>query len=157
MPIIGFIGRAKTAIDDKGRTSFPREFRRALTPEDGREVVVTIGPQGSLILFTAPEWERYTARLEKRPRTRENLNFISLIHNSANISELDGQNRISLTRVQMDYAGLTSEVVFAAGMGKTLELWSPENFERMYPLQTPSDREAFDKAFYDDMNEEPRQ
>ena len=56
MNFTSFIGQAQTAIDGKGRTSFPREFRRQLSASEGNEFVVTRGPDRTLRLFVLPEF-----------------------------------------------------------------------------------------------------
>ena len=71
MNFTSFIGQAQTAIDGKGRSSFPREFRRQLTAAEGSEFVVTRGPDRTLRLFTLPEYEKFMADLDCRSDRRQ--------------------------------------------------------------------------------------
>jgi MraZ protein len=64
------------------------------------------------------------------------------------VVELDGQNRILLPKILMEFAGLKGEVLYVQASGKTLELWNPERFNAKYGLQTNEDVAAFDAAFY---------
>ncbi|MEE1067326.1 MAG: MraZ N-terminal domain-containing protein, partial [Fibrobacteraceae bacterium] len=59
-----FIGEAQTAIDEKGRTAFPRDFRRQLSDGERENLVVTKGPEGSLRLFVFSEFEKFMAELD---------------------------------------------------------------------------------------------
>ena len=94
MSFTSFIGQAQTAIDGKGRSSFPREFRRQLEASDGKEFVVTRGPAQTLRLFTVPEYEKFMADLDSRSDRRQ----ADLVRRSLwpTVVELDGQNRILL-------------------------------------------------------------
>ena len=145
-----FIGKAKTAIDEKGRSSFPKEFRRLLSDEEGRRMVISFGPQRSLILFSLAEYEKFMEALQARPKTPETMTFQRRFHSSTHFVGLDGQNRITLTREDMQYANLSDEVLFAARSGKTLELWNPTTYESLYGFNNDADFNSYDAGFYDD-------
>lgn len=145
-----FIGKAKTAIDEKGRTSFPKEFRRLLSDEESQRMVIAFGPQRSLILFVLPEYEKFMEALLARPKTPETMTFLRRFHSSTHFVGLDGQNRIMLTREDMQYANLSGDVVFAARSGKTLELWNPTAYDTTYGFNCEADYASYDKGFYDD-------
>ena len=146
MNFTSFIGQAQTAIDGKGRSSFPREFRRQLTASEGENFVVTRGPAQTLRLFTLPEYEKFMADLDCRSDRRQ----ADLVRRNLwpTVVELDGQNRILLPKILLEYAGRKGEVLYVPARGKTLELWNPERFNAKYGLQTSEDIAAFDAAFY---------
>ena len=141
-----FIGQAQTAIDGKGRSSFPREFRRQLVPSDGEKFVVTRGPARTLRFYTLPEYEKFMADLDSRSDRRQ----ADLVRRGLcpTVVELDGQNRILLPKTLLEYAELKGEVLYVQASGKTLELWNPERFNAKYGLQTTEDVAAYDAAFY---------
>lgn len=146
MNFSSFIGQAQTAIDGKGRSSFPREFRRQLSAADGNEFVVTRGPNQTLRLFVLSEYEKFMADLDSRSDRRQ----ADLVRRAlcATFVELDGQNRILLPKKLLEIAGLKDEVLYVQASGKTLELWNPERYEAMYGLNTAEELAAFDAAFY---------
>lgn len=146
MNFSSFIGQAQTAIDGKGRSSFPREFRRQLTDADGSEFVVTRGPEQTLRLFTLPEYEKFMADLD----TWSDRRLADKVRRGLcpAFVELDGQNRILLPKKLLEYAGLKDEVLYGQASGKTLELWNPERFEAKYGLNNEDDIASFDAAFY---------
>ena len=146
MNFTSFIGQAQTAIDGKGRSSFPREFRRQLGPTEGDEFVITRGPNRTLRLFTLPEYEKFMADLDSRSDRRQ----ADLVRRglAPAVVELDGQNRILLPKILLEYAGLKGEVLYVQASGKTLELWNPERYNEKFGLQTEDAIAAFDAAFY---------
>ena len=110
MNFTSFIGQAQTAIDGKGRTSFPREFRRQLLASEGNEFVVTRGPDRTLRLFVLPEFEKFMADLDARSDRRQ----ADLVRRGLcpTVVEMDGQNRILLPKILLEYAGLKDEVLY---------------------------------------------
>jgi MraZ protein len=154
MQMQSFIGQARTSIDSKGRTAFPREFRRFLSEEDGAEFVVTWGPRQSLILFTIKEWNDFQSELAARPFTQANSRFMEQIQHNAAFCEMDCQNRISIPPALQKFASLKDDVVFAARRNKTASLWNPERFDAIYGTSTPDALEAFDAGFFPGNNPE---
>ncbi|MFA6835130.1 MAG: MraZ family transcriptional regulator [Fibrobacteraceae bacterium] len=151
MELNSFIGQAQTAIDEKGRSAFPREFRRLLSEEEGRSLVVTFGTQRSLILFTLVEYEKFVAKIESRPFTPKNDRFRRTFKASAHYVALDGQNRIMLSKNDLAFANLEGEVLYVARTGKSLELWNPSVYNSKYGFNKDEDYQEFDAGFYDDL------
>ena len=143
-----FIGQANTSIDEKGRTSFPREFRRQLPESESRNLVVTIGPGRTLHVYTQADFERYAARLERRPNTPQNTIFKQRILGNASPVDLDGQNRLMISRKLLNYAQLKDEVVFV-GEGKKIVMWNPDDYERVMGFSNEEAYAQFDQAYYD--------
>lgn len=149
MELDEFIGQAQTAIDEKGRTPFPREFRRVLSEEEGRSLVVSHGPRDSLILFTLAEYRKFVAHIEARPATPKNVTFRRLFKANSHLVALDGQNRILLSKSDIAYAKLEGEVFYVARSGKSAELWNPSIYNAKYGLLTEEDLAAYDDGFFD--------
>ena len=61
---------------------------------------------------------------------------------------MDGQNRILLPKILLEYAGLKDEVLYVQARGKTLELWNPDRYNEKYGLLTNEAIDNFDAAFY---------
>jgi len=145
---IYFIGQAKTAIDEKGRTSFPREFRRQLPEDEARNLVATIGPNRTLHVYTRVEFREFVAKLERRANTPQNTIFKQRILGNAVEVELDGQNRITLSKALLQYADLKDEVVFV-GEGLKIVMWNPVAHERVMGFNSEASFAEFDQAYYD--------
>lgn len=143
-----FIGRAKTAIDGKGRSSFPREFRRSLTAEDGTEFVVmkVPGPDHTLRLFVMSEYEKFMQELDANPDRKMSEEFRQWL--TPSLVELDGQNRILLPRELLEYAGLKNEVLYTYYRGKSLQLWEPSKYEAIYAQTSEEKQKSFEDLYY---------
>jgi MraZ protein len=148
MDLAGFIGSATVSIDAKGRTNLPKDLRKQLPSECKGTVVVTIFADNSLALRPGQEWNRYVSE-ELEPLSRRDKmgnRFVMKVTSMAKISELDSQNRISLSPELLAYAGIAKEVTFA-GDGKRIRLWNPEKYHRM--LAVPEmERETFEACFF---------
>ena len=141
-----FIGNAKTAIDGKGRSSFPRELRRQLWPTEGTEFVVARGPDYTLRLYTLPEYEKFMSELDAFKDRRQADKFRKQLE--ASPVEMDGQNRILIPKKLLEYAGLTTEVVYTPGRGRSLEMWNPERFDAQVGIRSEEDQTSFNELFY---------
>lgn len=141
-----FIGKATVAIDVTGRTNFPKDFRKILRPEADGQVVVSIGEGKTLALFPLYEWNTYIQYLEGLGRGPEVSKFRTRITSMAKLSTLDGQNRITLTTEQMNYAGIVGEVTFV-GDGKRVRLWAPEKYSEQIEIVTPEEEIQFENWF----------
>ena len=140
-----FIGSAKTAIDGKGRSSFPRELRRQLWATEGTEFVVARDSDHTLRLYMLPEYAKFMAELDAfndRPRADEFRKQLD-----ASLVEMDGQNRILIPKKLLEYAGLTTEVVYTPGRGRSLELWNPERYESKSNIESDAAQKSFDEMF----------
>lgn len=129
MEPLGFIGTASVAIDAKGRTNLPRELRKQLPSNAEDKVIVTIFADRSLALRPLPEWNRYVSE-ELEPLAKKNAEgarFVMMVTSLAKFSELDKQNRLTLSPELMKYAGIEKEVTFA-GDGARIRLFNPDSF-----------------------------
>jgi MraZ protein len=118
-----FRGAAKVTIDDKGRVVVPTRYRDELAAPAAGRVFVVGDREGCLLIYPAPEWERYEEGLDDDPRLpleerRVNRNLLA---NAEEVS-LDSHGRLALTPAQRDFAGL-SRSALVVGVRKHLELW----------------------------------
>ena len=146
MSLSRFIGKAQTAIDGKGRSSFPREFRRQLGPTEGNEFVVACGPNHTIRLYLTSEFDKFMAEIDALKDRQQAEIFRNQLE--ATTVEMDGQNRILIPKNLLEYAGLTTEVVYAADRGWSLDLWNPERYNAKYGKKTEEDVTAFSEMFY---------
>ena len=148
MDPIGFIGTAVVAVDNKGRTNLPRELRKQLPIEADGKVIISIFAEGSLALRPVPEWNRYVMH-ELEPLAKKNKNgskFVMMVTSMAKLSELDSQNRITLSPELLKFAGIQKEVKFA-GDGNRIRLWNPDVYDKMIRF-AEEDPNEFEACFY---------
>ena len=150
MELNAFIGNAKTAIDEKGRSSFPREFRRLLSEEESSSLILAYGSRDSLILFTLEEYRKFIAKIESRPQTSKNVRFNRMFKANSHYVSLDGQNRIMLSKNDIAYAKLEGEVLYVGGNGKSVELWNPSIYNAKFGFNTEDDFNEYEDGFFDD-------
>ena len=122
-----FTGIHVHTLDDKGRVSVPAQFRRQLT---GEGLYLNVGLDGCLVLYPHEKWTRVREELSKLSRSSSRQRFF--LRMSARYLKpvsLDSQGRIIIPGELQSISGIESEVVFL-GQFDSIELWSPEAFER---------------------------
>jgi len=113
------IGQYDGKVDIKGRTAFPKKFRKIL----GDKLIITFGYESSLIVVSEENWKALLEGTEGRPfiesPTRETQRF--LLGGASNI-ELDGKGRFVLPSYLRDFARVKENVVFV-GLSRYVEIW----------------------------------
>lgn len=106
------------ALDEKGRVSFPAEFRRELAAEAQPSIVLTnFISDGARCLegFSLDAWTRFEQKLASRsrfdPQVRKVENFYLA---RAAICPLDASGRLNIPAHLRTYAGLEKEVAFTS-------------------------------------------
>lgn len=116
------IGEHKHTVDPKKRVSLPAKFRK----EMGKEVVLGIGLDKCLSVYTVAEWEKYSARLAEMSMLQsDKRSFNRLIMGSASLVEVDSLGRILISDVLKDYAGIKEKVAII-GVRSNLEIWDED-------------------------------
>ena len=142
-----FQGNSQAKVDEKLCCSFPRELRKCLDPKHENQVVVAISQDCELELYPIRLWERRSRELMKRARTPAEVAAVKKMIVTARTSILDSQNRITLSRELLQWAHITSTVVFA-GMLDTVVLCNPERFASIASGDGESDHKEFDDALF---------
>ncbi len=133
-----YTGNSTVAIDAKGRTNLPREFRRELPVEADGKVVLVPGPGPTLYCLDAPAYERTLRHLQSLPRTAELAGHLRLMTMLATNCVLDDQNRLTIPPRLVERAGLGAKVTFA-GDGDKIMLMTPERFEAVIGMVDSSE------------------
>jgi MraZ protein len=115
-----FQGASALTLDAKGRMSIPSRHREALQLQAEGRVTVTKHPDGCLMLFPRPEWERFRERIAALPMEAHWWKRIFL--GSAADVELDTAGRVLITPELRAAASLERDVMLL-GMGSHFELW----------------------------------
>ncbi len=118
------IGEFAHALDDKGRLTIPAKFREEL----GLRFVVTVGLDGCLACYPAPEWERLAERLKELPMTsRDARAFVRMLMSGATEVELDRQGRILVAPRLRQAAGIVTDAVLV-GLNTRVEVWAEDRW-----------------------------
>ena len=115
------------ALDPKGRISMPARHRDQLLADCGGRLTLTRHPDGCLLLYPRPKWERKRDELAQMPYSARGLQRLLL--GSATDVELDSAGRVLVPATLREDAALQREVS-VVGMGEHFELWDPERLRQ---------------------------
>jgi MraZ protein len=128
-----FTGRFEHTIDSKGRVSLPSRFREILSTSyaDDR-LIITSFTDPCLIAYPVAEWRTFEEKVRSLPRFDPRVMQVKrVLVSGATECPIDKNGRVLIPPVLRQFAGLEREVVWA-GMVDTIEIWSKDNWERMF-------------------------
>lgn len=129
LPVGGFKGQETYSVDAKGRVNIPAKMRRVLEPEAQDTFVLTRGTDRCIVAYPLNEWKRYEERFSQLNQYDERQRFfLRMILSWCEEVVLDPQQRITVPRRLLEFAGIESKVTIV-GMMDHIELWNPDVFE----------------------------
>ncbi len=129
-----FMGEYQHNLDEKGRVTVPARFREEL----GAEFVMTKGLDKCLFIYSVPEWEALTEKLQQLPFTRSDArSFVRLFFSGAARASFDSQGRALIPNNLREYAGLGKESV-VIGVGSRIEIWDRDEWDRFQDVAEES-------------------
>lgn len=133
-----FKGQETYSIDNKGRVNIPAKMRKSITPEAGDVFVVTRGVDKCIVAYPMDEWRKYEERFSQLNHYDEKDRFfLRMILAWSEEVSIDGQQRVSLPKRHMEFAGIEGKVTIV-GMIDHIEFWNPDEFEKYLGGQTES-------------------
>jgi len=118
-----FRGITPLTLDAKGRLAVPTKYRARLQSECGGHLVVTVGSERCLLLYTLTEWEDVERRLLRLPTLKPKARRLQgLLIGHATDVEMDGHGRVLLPGVLREIASLEKRAMLI-GQGNKFELW----------------------------------
>jgi MraZ protein len=121
-----FQGASALNLDAKGRMSIPAKHRDALSIQCEGRVTLTKHPDGCLLLFPRPVWEKHREQIAAWPMAARAWQRIFL--GSASDVEMDSAGRILIAPELRSAAGLMRDVMLL-GMGSHFEVWDAARHE----------------------------
>ncbi len=119
------IGEYNHKSDNKNRISLPAKFRKDLTDT----VVVTRGLEGSLSLYSHPEWRKLLEKIEKLPAANEGARKVQRFFLSGAMEiEIDSAGRILIPQHLRKFANINEEVTLV-GLQNKVELWNTNDWK----------------------------
>ncbi|ARP96449.1 division/cell wall cluster transcriptional repressor MraZ [Bordetella genomosp. 13] len=115
-----FQGSSALTMDAKGRISIPTRHRDALTAQADGRLTLTRHPDGCLLVYPRPEWEKKREQIAAFPMSARSLQRL-LLGNAQDV-EIDGSGRVLVAPELRNAAGMTRDVMLL-GMGTHFELW----------------------------------
>jgi MraZ protein len=127
------LGQFDHAVDAKGRVAVPAQFR----PQLAAGAVVSIGPEGRLVIWPNPAWEAHLRTLTITAGTpAEQRKYLRRVNAGTRDVDLDGQGRLLLHPSHREFASIRERATFV-GMGEYVELCSTERWEEETRELTP--------------------
>jgi MraZ protein len=121
-----FQGASSLSLDAKGRLSMPTRHRDVLSATANNQLTITRHPDGCLMLFPRPEWEKFRDRIAQVPMNAQWWKRIFL-GNAVDV-ELDSTGRVLVSPELRAAAGIENETMLL-GMGSHFELWDKASYE----------------------------
>jgi MraZ protein len=124
-----FKGQEIYSIDDKGRVNVPTKMRKAIAPEAADTFVLTRGVDKCIVAYPMNEWRIYEARFAMLNQySEQDRFFLRMILSWSEEVEMDAQQRLSLPKRLVEFAGIDKKVTIV-GMIDHIEFWKPEEFD----------------------------
>ena len=121
-----FLGEFKHTLDDKSRITLPAKYRERLAPG----IVMTAGTDRYVLVYPQDEFDKLADQVNALPLTgREAATLRRLLFVNANDAVPDKQGRVVMPEALREHAGISTDVVII-GVGKFIEIWSPEEWQR---------------------------
>jgi MraZ protein len=121
-----FQGASSLSLDAKGRLSVPTRHRDVLSATAAGQLTITKHPDGCLMIFARPEWEKFRERIGSLPMSAQWWKRIFL--GNAMDVEMDATGRVLVSPELRAAAGVTKEAVLL-GMGSYFELWDKATYD----------------------------
>ncbi|MGA8514082.1 MAG: division/cell wall cluster transcriptional repressor MraZ [Burkholderiaceae bacterium] len=121
-----FQGPSALSLDAKGRLAVPTRHREVLGATAAGLLTITRHPDGCLMIFPRPEWEKFRERIAQVPMSAQWFKRVFL--GNAMDVEMDGTGRI-LIAPELRAAANISKDTLMLGMGNYFELWDKATYD----------------------------
>ena len=135
-------GNYAAKIDDKGRLKIPNAFRTLIQQAHGTELFVTSLTGEYVRIYPLPIWMTHEEKLAKIPSTHPaRLKYFDRVNYFGQLSEFDGQGRVSLPPRLRSSAGMAGEVD-VLGQVDYLEVWNHDRLLAKFDREPFNDEDA---------------
>ena len=126
----GFKGQETYSIDNKGRVNIPAKMRKALSADANDTFVLTRGADRCIAAYPLNTWKRHEERFSALDQNDPDSRYLlRTVLSWCEEAEIDAQQRISLSKRYMDFAGIEGKAL-VVGMIDHIEFWNPDEFDR---------------------------
>ncbi len=138
-----FKGQETYSLDNKGRVNVPAKMRKSISPDANDTFIITRGTDKCIVAYPMNEWKNYEEKFSRLNQYDEKDRFfLRMILAWSDEVEIDGQQRVTLPKKHLEYAGITEGKVTIVGMIDHIEFWNPEEFEKYLSGHTESYEEV---------------
>jgi len=126
-----FLGNYECSLDSKGRLMIPAKFRRQVPDDSGGLYVISMGKESCLNLYPIEEWnEMVVSKLHDLPPGRDKRNYIRFYSQKSRTLNMDKSGRIAVPSSFLEAIGDPKKVI-TVGVLDYIEIWAPEEYERV--------------------------
>ena len=130
-----FIGEIPCTIDEKGRLAIPVKFVRQLPSESSDRLILGMGLDKCLELYSVPEFEKKQRSLENlNPYNEKERLLLRLFARGLTDNTLDGSNRMLIPKRLKDYANLNCKDIILVGQGNKIEIWNANDYDNLFNI-----------------------
>lgn len=134
-----FLGRNAHTVDDKGRLALPAKHRLRLA----EGLVITASFERCLLVYPMDEFKLLFDKVSALPTIDAQAGILRrMLFMNASDMVPDKQNRVVVPKELREYAGISTEAI-VVGVGRWLELWSPEAW---LTQQAEIEKQSHDRA-----------
>jgi DNA-binding transcriptional regulator/RsmH inhibitor MraZ len=135
-----FNGFFEVAVHNQ-RVIIPIQFKRRISEEANKTLVVTVGPDTSIALYPLDSW--YFTLDDLAQGDDEQREFRSLlIHCASSEAEIEGPGRIRIPERDLLEYGITDRVI-VKGNDHFMSLWRPDEHEDKRKLDIQETRKKY--------------
>ena len=121
-----FQGASSISLDAKGRLSVPTRYRDVLMANAAGQLTITKHPDGCLMVFPRPEWEKFRERITALPISAVKYKRIFMGH--AMDVDMDSTGRVLVAPELREGVGISKDTLLL-GMGNHFELWDKAKYD----------------------------
>lgn len=131
---MAFLGTYEVKVDSKGRLRLPNTLVRQLS--DGNTVmqlVVNCGFEPCLTMFKKTTWDKFIEKLTSRINVfnKKHRMLMRFVQRGASEIIVDANDRILLSKILIEYAGLEGEALLVPFKDDRIEIWNRERYEEL--------------------------
>lgn len=124
-----FKGQFTYSIDSKGRIAIPAKLRKHVAADANDTFVMTRGLSNCIDLYPLDEWQRIEEKLlQLNSFQPDDSRFIRMFVQYATEDTMDGQSRILIPSLLIEYAKIEKEVLILGAL-KKIEVWNPKIYD----------------------------
>lgn len=124
-----FRGQFTYSVDSKGRIAIPAKLRKHVAADANDTFVMTRGLSNCIDLYPLDEWQRIEEKLlQLNSFQPDDLRFIRMFVQYATEDTMDGQSRILIPSLLIEYAKIEKEVLILGAL-KKIEVWNPKIYD----------------------------
>jgi len=139
-----FSGSSLLTLDDKGRLSMPTRHRDALAASCAGRLMLTLHPDGCVLIYPRPRWEAKREEVDRLPESARGLRRIFV--GKAVEAEMDGAGRLLVPQDLRRQAELERDVRLM-GVDSHFELWNSDRYEEYEKRALAGDLQRLDQVF----------